>query len=226
MSNSTMSSLLEEDAELVVALACSLDESPKSNWVEKEGGLPDYICRIARAIKRSGKSTSQAIAIAVSRVKVWASGKGVNAKTQAKAAAALAQWEKLKAKAHADNVKLSHGDEFEIQYNQLFGMTDENVSDSALALAARFENCNPTPLGQILSRDQKEFVSLSVLTTKKRKKLEDSDFALPGRKYPIQDLAHARNALARVSQFGTPEEKKKVRAAVCRKWKIGCEDEK
>ena len=39
--------------------------------------------------------------------------------------------------------------------------------------------------------------------------------ALPDeRKYPIPDIEHARNALARVAQNGTAEEKKKVRAAV------------
>lgn len=56
------------------------------------------------------------------------------------------------------------------------------------------------------------------LTAEKRKKLSKGDFAIPGEeKYPIHDEAHARNALARVSQHGTPEEKKKVRAAVKRK---------
>ena len=34
------------------------------------------------------------------------------------------------------------------------------------------------------------------------------------RRYPIPDASHARNALARVSGNGTPEEKAKVRAAV------------
>src|ERR1700761_3981650 len=53
------------------------------------------------------------------------------------------------------------------------------------------------------------------LTTKDRKKLSKKSFALPGkRKYPIPDKAHARNALARVAQNGTPAEQKKVRAAV------------
>jgi hypothetical protein len=51
--------------------------------------------------------------------------------------------------------------------------------------------------------------------TKERKKLSKKSFALPGkRKYPIPDKAHARNALARVAQHGTPAEKKKVRQAV------------
>lgn len=53
------------------------------------------------------------------------------------------------------------------------------------------------------------------LSTKDRKKLSKKSFALPGkRKYPIPDKAHARNALARVAQNGTPKEQKKVKAAV------------
>jgi len=57
------------------------------------------------------------------------------------------------------------------------------------------------------------------LTAKKRNKLPKKSFAEPGaRKYPIHDKAHARNALARVAQHGTPTEKAKVRAAVHRKY--------
>jgi hypothetical protein len=53
------------------------------------------------------------------------------------------------------------------------------------------------------------------LSTKDRKKLGKKSFALPGkRKYPIPDKSHARNALARVAQKGTPGEQRKVRAAV------------
>jgi hypothetical protein len=52
-------------------------------------------------------------------------------------------------------------------------------------------------------------------STKNRKRLGKKSFALPGkRKYPIPDKAHARNALARVAQHGSPTEKRKVRAAV------------
>ena len=51
-----------------------------------------------------------------------------------------------------------------------------------------------------------------------RKKLPGKVFALPGRRYPIEDKAHARNALARVSQHGSPSEKSRVRAAVHRKY--------
>jgi hypothetical protein len=53
------------------------------------------------------------------------------------------------------------------------------------------------------------------LSSKDRKKLSKKSFALPGkRKYPIPDKAHARTALARVAQNGTPAEQKKVKAAV------------
>ncbi len=60
---------------------------------------------------------------------------------------------------------------------------------------------------------------MSKLNAAQRKKLKTSTFALPSeRKYPIEDISHARNALSRVAANGTPEEKKKVRAAVKRKY--------
>jgi hypothetical protein len=60
---------------------------------------------------------------------------------------------------------------------------------------------------------------MAKLTAKGRKKIKTSNFAVPGeRAYPIQDSSHARNALARVSQHGSPAEKAKVRAAVKHKY--------
>jgi len=60
---------------------------------------------------------------------------------------------------------------------------------------------------------------VGLLTTKKRKALPTSDFAIPGRRaYPVNDASHARNALSRVSQYGTPEEKTAVRRKVKRKF--------
>ncbi len=41
---------------------------------------------------------------------------------------------------------------------------------------------------------------MAKLTTKARKALPKSDFAGPGRSYPVQDRAHAANAKARASQ--------------------------
>jgi hypothetical protein len=60
---------------------------------------------------------------------------------------------------------------------------------------------------------------MAKLTTEKRNALPSNSFALPGRRYPIPDESHGQNALARVSQHGTPEEKAKVRAAVRAKFK-------
>lgn len=66
------------------------------------------------------------------------------------------------------------------------------------------------------------------LSSKARDRLPSSDFALPGRgdgksgkgsgSYPIPDASHARNALARVAQHGTPAEKKAVKAKVKAKY--------
>jgi hypothetical protein len=105
-------SLTQDDNSLILMLSasagCSLDSSPKSNWVEKGGGLPNYICQIAKGVMKSGKSKSQAIAIAVSRVKAWAAGgDDVEAGTQAKAAKALAQWNTLKGRNKAKKISLS-----------------------------------------------------------------------------------------------------------------------
>lgn len=57
------------------------------------------------------------------------------------------------------------------------------------------------------------------LTYKARKSLSKTSFVYPGEcKYPIPDISHARNALSRVSAHGTPAEKKRVKAAVYKKY--------
>lgn len=38
------------------------------------------------------------------------------------------------------------------------------------------------------------------LTTKARKNMPQSEFALPGKRYPVNDRAHAANAKARATQ--------------------------
>lgn len=63
------------------------------------------------------------------------------------------------------------------------------------------------------------FKAANILTAKGRKQISPSNFVFPAqKKYPIHDLAHARNALARVAQYGTSEEQAKVREAVYRKY--------
>jgi hypothetical protein len=69
---------------------------------------------------------------------------------------------------------------------------------------------------------------MAVLTAATRKKLPKSEFALPGKgegpqgkgagSYPIPDKTHARSALQRVSQHGSPSEKARVRAKVKKKY--------
>ncbi len=55
---------------------------------------------------------------------------------------------------------------------------------------------------------------MSKLTAARRKALPASDFAVKGRRYPVEDASHARNALARVAQHGTPAEKAAVKRKV------------
>ena len=59
---------------------------------------------------------------------------------------------------------------------------------------------------------------MAKLTTEERKELPKKEFAGPDKSYPIPDRSHGQNALARVSQFGTPELKARVTAAVHRKF--------
>jgi hypothetical protein len=60
---------------------------------------------------------------------------------------------------------------------------------------------------------------MGTLTTKQRNRIPHGDFAIPSkREYPINDAAHARDALARVSANGTSAEKAEVRSAVHKKF--------
>jgi hypothetical protein len=59
---------------------------------------------------------------------------------------------------------------------------------------------------------------MAMLTAETRNALPETAFALPGRRYPIHNIAHARNALARVSQNGTEHEQEMVRRAVARRY--------
>ena len=81
-----------------------------ANWVEKSGGLPRYIKRIAKHVKMNGYTESQSIAIAVNAAKKmcasgdtnWPGKQSVSAGSRAEACKAVAEWEAKKAKAKAD----------------------------------------------------------------------------------------------------------------------------
>lgn len=64
---------------------------------------------------------------------------------------------------------------------------------------------------------------MAKLTYSQRKAMPSSAFAIPGNapgagSYPVNDLSHARNALARVAQHGTPAEQAAVRRKVAAKF--------
>lgn len=60
---------------------------------------------------------------------------------------------------------------------------------------------------------------MAKLRNSTRKRMKATSFALPGqKKYPIPDKTHARMALAMVAAHGTATEKRKVRAAVKKKF--------
>ena len=63
---------------------------------------------------------------------------------------------------------------------------------------------NPTP------------IATTKLTTATKAKIPTGEFAQPGRRDPIEDLTHVRNALARVAHGGTPAEITAVRRKVHR----------
>lgn len=84
-------------------------------------------------------------------------------------------------------------------------------------------NGQPAPEGQAAVQPAAKMAA--ELTEAGRDKIKAKNFAVPAKssdtgeaKYPIEDRAHAANALARVDQHGTTGEKSKVYAAVARKY--------
>lgn len=71
---------------------------------------------------------------------------------------------------------------------------------------------------EIEVKEEAQFAHGGKLDANARAHIAEHNFALPGGRYPIHDISHARNALARVSQHGTAEEKKQVRDAVHKKY--------
>jgi len=55
---------------------------------------------------------------------------------------------------------------------------------------------------------------VSKLSPTARSRLSAKTFALPGRRYPLNNPSHARNALARASQHATPAERATIKRKV------------
>lgn len=69
---------------------------------------------------------------------------------------------------------------------------------------------------------------MAKVTARGRKQIKPSNFAVPASQsktgkpaYPVQDRSHAANALSRVTQNGTPTEKRLVRTKVAAKYGMG-----
>jgi hypothetical protein len=59
---------------------------------------------------------------------------------------------------------------------------------------------------------------MSRLTTKSRSGIAPKNFALSGKRYPIENKGHAEAALSDVSRYGTQSQQQKVRSAVKKKY--------
>lgn len=59
---------------------------------------------------------------------------------------------------------------------------------------------------------------MAKLSAEQRDRMPAKEFALSGGRYPINDESHARMALAMVAKHGTPEEQRKVKAKVKKKF--------
>ena len=69
----------------------------------------------------------------------------------------------------------------------------------------------------VLGKRRKSLPDSAFVIVKKRKAKRGSG-VVKERKYPIPDLAHARNALARVAAHGSPAEQRRVKSAVYKKF--------
>ena len=78
-----------------------------------------------------------------------------------------------------------------------------------------------TPFGRVvhgMEIHNGEPVKKAELSAQGRNQIKEENFALPDSRYPIHDIEHARNALARVAQNGSEKEQKQVKAAVHKKY--------
>lgn len=122
------------------------NKKDKTNWVEKAGGLPSYIKRIAKHLhSEKGMDVSRAIATAVNTVKRWCSsgeitdkgGGGVSSKTKALACKAVASWEAKKA---SSGIKASVRKDGKERLVNLEGvMVTESDRDLILSIATEMD---------------------------------------------------------------------------------------
>lgn len=67
---------------------------------------------------------------------------------------------------------------------------------------------------------------MAKLTAATRSKIPTGSFALPGRRYPIEDRNHARAALSMGAKYASPAQLKTIRNKVKAKFGMGKKPEK
>lgn len=137
----------------------------KQNWVDRAGGLPNYIERIAVHVHAGGKDIGHSIAIAVNAAKkMCASGdtnfkgkQNVNAASRGQACAAVAEWERKKAGARVSKGirgrKMSDAEYIEIVAKAHEVAAEEMEFDSLLAWAEGDGSGLAVDLGKKDTRD-------------------------------------------------------------------------
>ena len=131
--------------------------------------LPAYIQHVYNDLVQKGRPPGGATyRLAVGIVKNWAAGhdgKGgkVNADTQAKAQKAIAEWERLKARARADNVKKEHAVD-ESKWRRLgialgfVAKTDDDDDESLTDDERRLLEAFPSDPGTVVSKNEEDDV--------------------------------------------------------------------
>lgn len=177
------------------------------NWIEREGGLPEYIERIAKHLHyEEGMTISHAIAAAVNTVKRWArkgkvvkygdpKNKNVTTITAAQAAKAVAEWEAKKASAKArSGGRIS---------SKSINLAEGNVDLNQLVERA---NAIEDPVSR--GKARQAIVDLAFPAggppAFTRKKEAAKGNALPDGSFPIDDVAQLRKA---VLAFGRAKDK-------------------
>lgn len=115
---------------------------------------------------------------------------------------------------HGGRMKKKHGGKVAGKKPEM--RADKRARGGRMTPASPLSGAGETHGGNEPEKDDRR--SGGRLSAASRNALPASDFALPGRRYPLPDASHGRNALARVAQNGTAAEKAKVRAAVHRKF--------
>lgn len=179
----------------------------KQNWVDRAGGLPRYIERIASHIHyEKGKSIGHAIAIAVNAVKRmcatgdlnWKGKQSVNAGSRAAACAAVADWERKKAQARVSKGELGAK-----------WTDDRMVAFLTHEVGIEIRKCD-TDTGDCCDECRSK---------KKKKKIKKRDFnkeerkkahTVPGTdKYPIENEEDLKSAIKLVGRSSLPTDKVK-----------------